>query len=839
MLSINRDIRNPIRFIVDNTGIEAFGINQFDITIDPLNRINEISKINNSAHFQYFMTKTGTQNLIPFPYAIASSDTVRLITQSTNQLLGDRNFIFQIDTVLHFNSPALKQNILNSRVISEWRVPLFSKFPEKDSSVFYWRSRFSDLLPGEDNTWSESSFIFIRNGPEGWAQAHPDQIKQDGITGMEYDSLSRQWKFIKNQTRIQLKTFGPDNPDYNFENITLFINGITYIYNTRLCTNNSIDLLAFDYASTTPYLILRFGPYDILDRRTCGRQPQVINNFLNNEITGSQDYLTQYIDKVKSGDYILLFTIGSVTFQSWSTSLKSKVAELGIAISDLNALTDGEPVIILGRKGSSPGTAIIVKADASLPIPVTQQEINMDHNIAGSYTSATIASDIIGPAKAWNNFAFILGHINPPDESSYFDIYSINKLGQESIYLSDQTSSASLASLNASIYPFLKLKFNTKNDVSLTPAQLKNWIVTYEGLPEGILLPAPNLQFSGIEKQEGENFESGFVFRNLTEKKFADSIHVNYKIVNQGFHKTGDYNILLSSLAGGASLDFSVPIHTFGFGGINDLTVFANPKVIPERYYNNNIIYLPGHFNVIVDRTNPLIDVTIDGRYILDGEIVSPNPLIIIRIKDENKILPKKDTTGISILIKQPCQSCQFKNVYLGGNEVKWTPATPQQDFNIEYRPKNLIDGIYTLEIQAADATGNQAGTQPYTIRFEVINESRITNFYPYPNPFSSSVRFIFTLTGGEIPDQIKIQVMTISGRVVREIMQDEIGPLHIGNNITEYAWDGHDEYGDQLANGVYLYRVIVKMNGREVPLRQTAGDKAFTQGFGKIYLLR
>ena len=60
-------------------------------------------------------------------------------------------------------------------------------------------------------------------------------------------------------------------------------------------------------------------------------------------------------------------------------------------------------------------------------------------------------------------------------------------------------------------------------------------------------------------------------------------------------------------------------------------------------------------------------------------------------------------------------------------------------------------------------------GFHPDQVRFEVINESQITNFYPYPNPFSTSTRFVFTLTGSVIPDQYKIQIMTISGKVVRD----------------------------------------------------------------------
>jgi hypothetical protein len=41
------------------------------------------------------------------------------------------------------------------------------------------------------------------------------------------------------------------------------------------------------------------------------------------------------------------------------------------------------------------------------------------------------------------------------------------------------------------------------------------------------------------------------------------------------------------------------------------------------------------------------------------------------------------------------------------------------------------------------------------------------------------------------------------------------------------------------LANGVYLYKVTAKLNGENIALRETAGDKYFTQGFGKIYLMR
>jgi flagellar hook assembly protein FlgD len=68
-----------------------------------------------------------------------------------------------------------------------------------------------------------------------------------------------------------------------------------------------------------------------------------------------------------------------------------------------------------------------------------------------------------------------------------------------------------------------------------------------------------------------------------------------------------------------------------------------------------------------------------------------------------------------------------------------------------------------------------------------------------------------------------------VSGKVVREITQDELGPIRIGNNVSSYAWEGTDEFGDKLANGVYLYRVITKINGS----RWSTGPRPATKPSG------
>jgi flagellar hook assembly protein FlgD len=149
------------------------------------------------------------------------------------------------------------------------------------------------------------------------------------------------------------------------------------------------------------------------------------------------------------------------------------------------------------------------------------------------------------------------------------------------------------------------------------------------------------------------------------------------------------------------------------------------------------------------------------------------------------------------------------------------------------------MDGIYTLQVSANDISFNESGDEDYEVRFEVIGRPTISSVLNYPNPFTTATHFVFTVTGDSPPDQMKIQIYTVSGRVVRTIDLSELGPLHVGRNITDYAWDGTDDFGDRLARGVYLYRVFAKLNGAEIEHRETQADGYFTKGFGKMYLLR
>ena len=283
---------------------------------------------------------------------------------------------------------------------------------------------------------------------------------------------------------------------------------------------------------------------------------------------------------------------------------------------------------------------------------------------------------------------------------------------------------------------------------------------------------------------------------------------------------------------------------TFGFAGENSLWVEVNPynnRHQQEKYHFNNLAEVK--FRVDRDIINPVLDVTFDGLHILDGDIISGKPSVTIQLHDENKFLALNDTAKFKIYLISPGSSTAERVYFstpVSGDYLRFTEAVlPKNSCRIDWFPRFTKDGIYTLEVEAADKSNNESGKYNYRIRFEVVNRTTITQVLNYPNPFSTSTRFVFTLTGSEVPTYMKIQIITITGKVVREITMSELGNIHVGRNITDYAWDGKDEFGDQLANGLYLYRVITKIGGEEEEKRETDADAYFKKGWGKMYLMR
>ena len=82
-------------------------------------------------------------------------------------------------------------------------------------------------------------------------------------------------------------------------------------------------------------------------------------------------------------------------------------------------------------------------------------------------------------------------------------------------------------------------------------------------------------------------------------------------------------------------------------------------------------------------------------------------------------------------------------------------------------------------------------------------------NVYNYPNPFSNNTQFSFEINESA---EIEINIYTLGGRKIRNIDKEF---YEAGYNFIN--WDGKDKYGDNIANGVYLYTLKALKNGNTV----------------------
>lgn len=823
--------------------VNGAGLNSITIALDPGNYIDEMTNSNNT------LTKTlliSTGDIVPvYPPEFAVIPTMPTwLKATTGDLFApEKKYRFEIDTTDLFNSPFKKDTVIQQTGgVLKWRPSLLAT----DSMVYFWRTGVDSNNTGTFYRWKESSFQYI-TGKRGWGQDHYYQFKNDFYTYINYNRPQRRFDFVTNQKLLRIQTYGNTNLQ-NSSDCLYSVDGSIYEYG--LCTlTPSIHVFVIDPITLQPWGTNCSGanPQNSFGNANdlCACRSRVENYFIYRQgIDGSRENLKNFLALIPDGYYVGLYTVGSTQFQNFTPAQLQAFADLGAdSVQVLANTASNRPWMYFTRKGYPSIQSEVVGTSAN-------DFIVLDAVLENDWVFGNIQSSLVGPASEWKSF-----HWNSrPSETPSTDSVSVSIIGvtatglEHTFYEGVTLATPDLFNLGTTIsaaqYPYLKLRMFTRDDNNQTPSQLNRWHVLYEGVPEVALNPSIAYFFDDDTLQQGKNLRISTAIENIGDYPM-DSLWMRYFIVN-GSNQVTSYFQKAAPLPVNTYITDTFMVSNANYPGLNTLWIEANPLNHPghqaEQFHFNNLAERP--FYTGSDRINPLLEVMFDGIRIMDGEIVSAKPSIDIKLKDENPLLLLTDTTAFDVYLQRPGQNTPVR-VALGGDNVNFFPATAADNSaKIEYRPDfSGADGKYKLLIRARDVSNNASGKGngdfDYVISFEVISRQTITEVLNYPNPFSTSTRFVFTLTGSEVPDFMKIQIFTIDGRIVREIFQNELGPIRIGKNITEFAWDGTDEFGDKLASGVYLYRVFTKDNGETLEKSATAADKYFKKGFGKMYLMR
>lgn len=790
--------------MIRNRNQDGYGINTFTVTVDADNIVDELNETNNTAVFEYLIPANSTRNLYPYPYSIVTNPEVQLSFQYTDLQAGARQFLLEIDTTDAFDSPFRQQYAVTARVLGRQKVSLLPG----DTTVYYWRTRLAEPLENESRSWAVSSFTYIDDSREGWAQLDFPQFKANDATGLVRDPVLRKLTYTESTSDVAIRTFS-SAAAASADSISVKINGAEF--NLRnggaACRNNTMNFIAFDRKSTQPYAGLYFKWYELLydyGGRTllCGREPYVINSFRPQEMaTGNGDDLIQYVDNIHDGDSVVFFNIGNAGYTAWPEPARSKLGELGVATGQLADIPDGEACVIFGRKGAAPGTAKVFRAASG------ENSLVVDATLSGRYSTGVLSSVSIGPALQWQEAVFQARDIEPVDDFT-FSIVGIRSNGATDTLKRQAVSGEDLSFIDAETYPFLKLVFQTRDEVNLTPVQLAGWVVYYEPVPEGLVFYRGSAEAQ--QRSEGERYEGEFGFVNVSDVTFGDSLTIRYQLLNALRPVRSPSTLKILPPSPGDTTLFTIPFNTVSHEGLNDVEVFVNPRIQQEKSYDNNLILLPDYLLVVADKLDPVMEVTFDGRIIRDLEYVEAGPDIAIRLRDENAVMPKRDTLDVNIFLSFPCaeEPCSFQRVSFSRPDVSWEPAGVDQDFTVHFTPQQLPPGTFTLQVDAGDASGNGSGETPYQIRFRVADDRVFEVDKPYPNPFVFETGFDIVIAGdSDIPYHSTLEIYTINGMPIRKLNTPASG-FHVGYN--RIAWNGRDEGGRPLENGFYLYRLEV-----------------------------
>lgn len=819
---------DTLYFKIENNDIASAGTNKFTITLDPEGNFDEISKSNNTASFDFYMASNGINIIYPKKYAITSKTDVELVAQSSDLVIKDASYIFEIDTVNTFNSPWHKSTSLTAGFMPKWRPNLLNK----DNQVYYWRVRLNvDMDKG--GAWQESNFTFIQNSPDGWNQSQFPQFDKAKLSNLEFNQNTKALEFAKSAFFTSIQTRGDDAPTTDER---------TY----RSTPGGRLGYIDYEFVGLTilalhPHTFKTYNypsDYNIVNNEGNGTPNYYSGQFyfnINNSV--AVDSLIGYLNQIPKDYYVIGFNGRGVNFSALPQTAKDAFLQIGVA--NIGNIGAGEPYAFWGRKGTVAGSATELTGDYASPVPLKSQQIKGDKAYPFPVAQGNYITEATGPASKWHT-----AHYEVKAETSdvvSFDLLGYNKEGEMHVLRTNMPSvtanTVDISMYDAKTYPKMAIRANFSDEEARTPPQIVKWKFIYDDISEATINPEIKYTFHKGTIQEGDSINWDIGYQNLS-KYPSDSVHVYYTLTKPDRSTVTLKAGKIEELAAGANTTFKLKMPTLGLVGNNLLKLDFTPINNNDSYVFNN--FIQQNFNVIRDNKEPIVDVAFDGKHIMNGEIVSPQPNIMINLSDENSFILLKDTTVMNILLKSETGS--YRRIAYTSGMLEFTPAnsTNNNKASVAYKPSKLSDGIYTLMVEAKDASGNINAANNYTVDFEVINESAITHFYPYPNPFTTAMKFVFTLTGDKIPDKIKVQIMTVTGKIVKEVFKEELGNIRIGNNISDFTWDGTDMYGDRLANGVYFYKVIVENNDKsEIKHRRTATDNYFKQNTGKIYLMK
>jgi Peptidase family C25 len=240
--------------------------------------------------------------------------------------------------------------------------------------------------------------------------------------------------------------------------------------------------------------------------------------------------------------------------------------------------------------------------------------------------------------------------------------------------------------------------------------------------------------------------------------------------------------------------------YTIGKGKIS---YYSNDVNSNNYGFDSSIVVGGVDPNGITDNVGPDVTLYMNDPNFVNGGMTDESPLFYAEITDDNGINTTGNGIGHDIILTLDGNT---SNPFILNNFYEADLDTYQSG-KASYQLSDLIPGNHTATFKVWDVNNNSSEA---VLEFTVVEDESIgiSHLLNYPNPFTTNTDFYFEHNQACNFLDVKIEIFTVSGKLVRTILKN-VNTIAFRSEAIN--WDGKDEYGDKLARGVYVYRLGIE----------------------------
>ena len=199
----------------------------------------------------------------------------------------------------------------------------------------------------------------------------------------------------------------------------------------------------------------------------------------------------------------------------------------------------------------------------------------------------------------------------------------------------------------------------------------------------------------------------------------------------------------------------------------------------------------------VQDGEGPEITIAFTGQEaFITGDMVTGEPELAAVIRDDQTGINITGEIGHKLMLTVDGDEKLDVTEYFHYDEGSYLEG------KVTYPLFNLDEGEHLLELKAWD-NANNSSKQSAVFTLVPEGDFRLEEVLNYPNPFTTTTHFTFKLS---LDADVEIKVFTVDGLLIRLLDGYACSP-----GFNTIYWDGRDDVGDEIANGVYLYKVIAR----------------------------